>query len=120
MKVERSVPVDQRSERSATPSVVSTASKKPTPPAMEEVPHQSIGDSNLPAPEKFDADLAFERDELLKPDGGTAPQRPKVWQVKELPLKLSALEATVAVKGGVFTYDDFEVYSFSSNFAFLN
>jgi len=76
---------------------------------MQEQPHQSMGDSHLPAPEKFDADLAFERDELLKPDGRTAPHGPKVWQVKAMPLKLSALEATVAVKGGVFTYDDFEV-----------
>jgi hypothetical protein len=34
---------------------------------------------------------------------------PKAWQVKGMNLKLSALEATVAVKRGVFTYDDFEL-----------
>ena len=112
MKVERAVPIDQRSELSAV-SGVSTEPPRPlsqaTSATMSEIPHQSMRDSSLPAPEKFDADLAFERDELLKQDSRTASQGPKVWQVKELPLKLSALEATVAVKGGVFTYDDFEV-----------
>ncbi|KAE9373935.1 hypothetical protein N431DRAFT_374616 [Stipitochalara longipes BDJ] len=115
MKVERSVPIDQRSERSGSVSVVNAAPKKPTLPAMQELPHQSVGDSHLPAPEKFDADLPFEREELLKPDGPTASHGPKVWQVKELPLKLSALEATVTVKGGIFTYDDFEVYNPAAN-----
>jgi len=112
MKVERSVPIDQRSQRSATSSVVNATSQIPTPPAnpaMQDLRHQSIRDSQLPTPERFDADLPFERDELLKPDGRVPPHGPQVWQVKELPLKLSALEATVAVKGGVFTYDDFKV-----------
>jgi hypothetical protein len=111
MKIERTVPIDQRSELSAASSVINetpSLASKVTPEVMPES-HQSFGDSNLPAPEKFDADLAFERDELLKPDSRPATQGPKVWQVKALPLKLSALEATVAVKGGVFTYDDFEV-----------
>ncbi|KAN0098201.1 hypothetical protein V8E51_013864 [Hyaloscypha variabilis] len=118
MKVERSVPIDQRSQRSATSSVVNATSQIPTPPAnpaMQDLRHQSIRDSQLPAPERFDADLPFERDELLKPDGRVPPHGPKVWQVKELPLKLSALEATVAVKGGVFTYDDFKVYNPAAN-----
>ena len=58
-----------------------------------------------------DVDLAFERDEML--DHGSrdnhVAQGPKVWKVKGMNLKLSALEATVTVKSGVFTYDDFEV-----------
>lgn len=114
MKVERPVSIDQRSERSAVPSVVDETPRldsKATPRAMTEGTSQAqpVGYQSLPVPEKFDADLAFDRDELLKPDSRTASHGPKVWQVKELKLKLSALEATVAVKGGVFTYDDFEV-----------
>jgi hypothetical protein len=59
-----------------------------------------------------EVDLAFERDEILQPvshDNHMTSHSPKVWQVKGLNLKLSALEATVTVKRGVFTYDDFEV-----------
>ncbi|PMD53155.1 uncharacterized protein K444DRAFT_668700 [Hyaloscypha bicolor E] len=113
MKVERAVSIDQRSELSAAPNIMKktpSLASEVTPAAMREEPHQSIEESDLPAPEKFDTDLAFEREELLKPDSRPASHGPKVWQVKALPLKLSALEATVAVKGGVFTYDDFEVY----------
>jgi len=112
MKVERAVSIDQRSELSAMPSVMKktpTLASEVTLAAVREEPHQSIEESDLPAPEKFDTDLAFEREELLQPDSRPASHGPKVWQVKALPLKLSALEATVAVKGGVFTYDDFEV-----------
>lgn len=112
MKVERVVSIDQRSESSAAPSVIDDPAGlalKVTPTAMSEQPHQPVEDSHLPAPEKFEADLPFEREELLKLDSRMATHGPKVWQVKQLPLKLSALEATVAVKGGVFTYDDFEV-----------
>ena len=112
MKVERAVSIDQRSELSAVPSAINetpSLASKVTPPVMPEQSHQFVVDSILPAPEKFDTDLAFEREELLKPDSRRASHGPKVWQVKALPLKLSALEATVAVKGGIFTYDDFEV-----------
>jgi hypothetical protein len=114
MKVERPVSVDQRSERSAVPSVGDEPPRldsKTVQKAMTEgpPPAQPVGYQSLPAPEKFDGDLAFDREELLKPDSRMASQGPKVWQVKALQLKLSALEATIAVKGGVFTYDDFEV-----------
>ena len=43
------------------------------------------------------------------PDNHVISTGPKVWQVKGMDLKLSALEATVAVKSNVFTYDDFEM-----------
>lgn len=54
-----------------------------------------------------DDDLSIERDELLKPDSGMILHGPKVWQVKGSSLKLSALEAVVAVKKGLYTFDDF-------------
>jgi hypothetical protein len=79
-----------------------SAESKPEDPQ----PHE---DASIPASERLDADLAFEREELLRPDSHTVSHGPKVWKVKGLNLKLSALEATVAVKRGVFTYDDFEV-----------
>lgn len=59
-----------------------------------------------------EVDLAFERDEMLQPkshDSHVTSHSPKVWKVKGINVKLSALEATVTVKEGVFTYDDFEV-----------
>lgn len=71
---------------------------------------ESCEDAHLLSQEEVD--LAFERDEILQPespDGHMTSHGPKVWQVKGLNLKLSALEATVTVKQGVFTYDDFEV-----------
>jgi hypothetical protein len=70
---------------------------------------QSFGDASTPAFERLDVDLAFERDELLQIDPPTFSHRLKVWKVKGLNLKLSALEGTVPVKRGVFTYDDFEL-----------
>lgn len=98
MKVERPISVtsNQRSSQthSYAPSLTNTMSEPPQ--------------TSLPPPSNYDADLAFDREELLKPSHRTS-HGPKVWAVKALKLKLSALEATVAVKGGVFTYDDFEV-----------
>lgn len=84
---------------------------KDKPISMSEE-HHIIDDASHPTSEKLDTDLAFERDELLRPDSHPSDPTshgPKVWKVKDLNLKLSALEATVAVKRGVFTYDDFEV-----------
>ena len=73
-------------------------------------PHEDADLHLLPHKEKeLDADLAIERDELLQRDNHLTSPGPKVWRVKGMNLKLSALEATVAVKGGVFTYDDFEM-----------
>jgi hypothetical protein len=54
-----------------------------------------------------DDDLAIERDELLKPDTRMISHGPKVWHVKGSSLKLSALEAVVAVKKGLYTFDNF-------------
>jgi hypothetical protein len=71
---------------------------------------QSCEDAHLLLQEEVD--LAFERDEMLQPkshDSHVTSHGPKVWKVKGINLKLSALEATVTVKEGVFTYDDFEV-----------
>jgi hypothetical protein len=73
-------------------------------------PHEDAELHLLPHKEKeLDADLAIERDELLQRDNHMTSSGPKAWQVKGMNLKLSALEATVAVKRGVFTYDDFEL-----------
>ena len=55
----------------------------------------------------LDGDLALEDDELRNKGDFRRPSRgPRVWQVKTSTLKLSALEATIAVKRGLFTYDD--------------
>lgn len=75
-------------------------------------PHENADLHLLPHKEKeLDTDLAFERDELLHRElrDSHMTSGPKVWQVKGMNLKLSALEATVAVKRGAFTYDDFQV-----------
>ena len=70
---------------------------------------QTDEDAHLLSAEEVD--LAFERDEMLQPEAALNHMisGPKVWQVKGLDLKLSALEATVTVKSGIFTYDDFEM-----------
>jgi hypothetical protein len=110
MKVERPVSVDQRSQRSPIQSVVadspSLASNAAKAMTEQQPPTQPSEYQSLPVPEKFDADLAFDREELLSSGSHMASRSPKVWQVRELKLKLNALEATVAVKGGIFTYDD--------------
>lgn len=77
---------------------------------------QTFQDAHLLTQEEVD--LAFDHDEILHPESHDKPVTsvgPKVWKVKGLNLKLSALEATVAVKRGVFTYDDFELYVPASN-----
>ena len=51
-------------------------------------------------------DIALERDELLKSDTHVILHGHKVWQVKGSNLDLSALEAVVAVKKGLYTFDD--------------
>jgi hypothetical protein len=110
MKVERPVSVEQRNQRSPVASVVaespSLASNAAKAMAERQPPTQPSEYQSLPVPEKFDTDLAFGRDELLSSGGHMASRGPKVWRVKELNVKLSALEATAAVKGGIFTYDD--------------
>lgn len=110
MKVERPVSVDQRNQRSPVESVVaespSLASNAAKAMTERQPPTQPSEYQSLPVPEKFDTDLAFDREELLSSAGHMASRGPKVWQVKELKVKLSALEATVAVKCGIFTYDD--------------
>lgn len=110
MKVERPVSVDQRNQRAPVASVVaeapSLASNAAKPMTERQPPTQPCEYQPLSVPEKFDADLAFDRDELLSSGSHMGSRAPKVWQVKELKVKLSALEATVAVKGGIFTYDD--------------
>jgi hypothetical protein len=71
---------------------------------------QTFQDAHILTQEE--ADLAFDQDEILQPQSHDKPVTsvaPKVWEVKGLNLKLSALEATVTVKRGVFTYDDFEL-----------
>jgi hypothetical protein len=71
---------------------------------------QSHNESQNRPVEDPDTDLAFEKDELiLTPDSRIPSSSPKIWQVKGSPLKLSALEATVSVKRGLFTYDNFEM-----------
>lgn len=117
MKVERAVPVDQRSQRSPVPSIVtespSLASNAARAMTERQAPPQPSEFQSLPVPEKFDADLAFDREELLSSGSHVVSRGPKVWQVREMKVKLSALEATVAVKGGVFTYDDLLLYDLS-------
>jgi hypothetical protein len=114
MKVERPVSLDQRSQRSPVPSVVaespSLTSNAPKTMTERQPPTQPSEYQSLPVPEKFDTDLAFDREELLSSSSHVVSRGPKVWQVTELKVKLSALEATVAVKGGVFTYDDLLMY----------
>jgi hypothetical protein len=69
---------------------------------------QTYEDAHLLSQEEVD--LAFERDEILEPPHlGQVTSGPKVWTVKGMDLKLSALEATVTIKSGVFTYDDLEL-----------
>jgi hypothetical protein len=117
MKVEHSVPLIQQTEPPEVSNSVTEASMQNTqqgldatnkPITMSEEP-QTSDEATHPMSEKLDADLPFERDELLKPDSHPTSHGPKVWKVKDLNLKLSALEATVAVKRGVFTYEDFEM-----------
>ena len=104
MKVEHLAPVAQDELAEALTGLDEQA-------AIQSKPRQTSQDPSQREQEKLDTDLAFERDELLRQDvPKTKPHGPKVWQVKDLNLKLSALEATVAVKGGVFTYDDFSLY----------
>ncbi len=55
----------------------------------------------------------YER-EFCKPSTHTTSHGPKVWQVKGLYLKLSALEAIVAIKRGIFTFDDLEMQAFQN------
>jgi hypothetical protein len=117
MRVEHPIPVDQESEPPEVPSRIGKAEtqrihlepdlKANSRPMLEDP--QPLEDASTRGPERLDADLAFEYDELLKPDSRITSHGPKVWKAKGLNLKLSALEATVAVKRGVFTYDDFEV-----------
>ncbi len=110
MKVERPVSVDQRNQRSPVASVIaespSLASNTANPTTERQPSTQPSEYQSLAVPEKFDTDLAFDRDELLSSGSHMASRDPKVWQVKELKVKMSALEATVAVKSGIFTYDD--------------
>jgi hypothetical protein len=119
MKVEHSVSLIQQSKPPEVHRSIGEASMqnsyqeldtKDKPASMSEEPH--VIDDAHPASEKLGADLVFERDELLGPDSHPSDRishAPKVWKVNGLNLTLSALEATVAVKRGVFTYDDFEV-----------
>jgi hypothetical protein len=70
---------------------------------------QSARSTKLSTPDELDVDLAYEHDELLKPESSTTDKSPKIWQVKSSALKFSALEAVVTVKRGLFTFEDFEV-----------
>lgn len=112
MRVKHSVPsveADVQSPQSEPDSKIKTSTK---PDDVE----ASIGDAHLPTPGKSEeedeeADLAYEHYELLPPELPAAhvTSSPKVWKLKGMELHLSALEATVAVKGGIFTYDDLEL-----------
>lgn len=96
---------EQASVESTHPGIEMKAEKPAAPESA-----QTDEDAHLLSQEEVD--LAFERDEILQPeshDTHVTPPGPKVWKVKGMNLRLSALEATVTVKSGVFTYDDFEV-----------
>lgn len=68
---------------------------------------QSGERTRSPTHDEFDDDAHSERDELLRQPRYMTSHGPKVWQVKGSSLKLSALEAVVAVKGGIYTFEDF-------------
>jgi hypothetical protein len=111
MKVEHVVPAPQESQPEILRGVDNDKADDPASNindrAMPGKP-QFNKDTPLSSYDVFDVELALEHDELLdKPDTRTTSHGPKVWQVKESTLKLSALEATVAVKRGLYTYDDF-------------
>jgi hypothetical protein len=121
MKVKHPVPSPQEPQRQSSMGdhkLEDTDLKVNDPAVLEAMsneipqPHEEADLHLLPHKEKeLDTDLAFERDELLQRDSHMTPQHwsPKVWQVKGMNLKLSALEATVVVKKGIFTYDDFSL-----------
>jgi hypothetical protein len=117
MKVEHPVPSRPESDPAAPramdeasiPTPLSDPNLKADGHTLAESSQPHHGSQNRPI-EDPDTDLAFEKDELiLTPDSRTLSSSPKIWQVKESPLKLSALEATVSVKRGLFTYDSFEM-----------
>ena len=116
MKVEHEVPVPQVSQSEIKPaadeagvqSVQSGTDLKVDNPAVTEK-SQAQKDSHFQSFEELDADLTLEHEELLKPDSHITSHSLQVWQVKGKNLKLSALEATIAVKKGVFSFDDYEL-----------
>jgi hypothetical protein len=115
MKVERTMPSHQDPDPAAPRAIneASTPNTLPDPTDSQTVPESSQPpqtEARLRPNEDLDLDLAFEKDELIfTPDNRTPSSGPKIWQVKGSPLKLSALEATVSVKRGLFTYDHFEM-----------
>jgi hypothetical protein len=70
--------------------------------------HRYTEFSQLRTPEELDLDFGLENDELLRPQSRARYHGPKVWQVKNSSMKLSALEATVTIKRGLFTFEDLE------------
>jgi hypothetical protein len=96
-------------DEASMPTTLSDPNLKADSHTMAESSRSHNGSRNRPV-EDPDNDLAFEKDELiLTPDTRTPSYSPKIWKVRESPLKLSALEATVSVKRGLFTYDSFEM-----------
>ena len=117
MKVEHPVPsppesdpaVPRAMDEASIPTTLSDPNLKADSHVIAESSLSHNDSQNRPI-EDPDTDLAFEKDELiLTPDSRTPSYSPKIWQVKGSPLKLSALEATVSVKRGLFTYDSFEM-----------
>jgi hypothetical protein len=117
MKVEHPVPSRPESDPAAPramdeasiPTPLSDPNLKADGHTLAESSQPHHGSQNRPV-EDPDTDLAFEKDELIfTPDNRTPSSSPKIWQVRGSPLKLSALEATVSVKRGLFTYDSFEM-----------
>lgn len=113
MKVEHVVPIrrvpqlqDGQEERTA--AGLSNYSK---PSLNTRHTPQNPVNAQMQSNEELDDDLAFDREELLKSDTRMMSRGPKVWQVKGSSLKLSALEAVVAVKRGLYTFDDFTLYN---------
>ncbi|KAG0650420.1 Vacuolar sorting-associated 13A [Hyphodiscus hymeniophilus] len=92
------------------------ASSESARPGMKQKNEEPANKDNTQADENAhllsqeEADLAFERDEMVHHMSADSHviRGSKVWKVKGMNLKLSALEGTVAVKNGVFTYEDLE------------
>jgi len=117
MKVERPVPsrpesdpaVPRAMDEASIPTTLSDPNLKADSHIMAESSRSHNESQNRPV-EDPDTDLAFEKDELiLTPNTRARSSSPKIWKVRGSPLKLSALEATVSVKRGLFTYDSFEL-----------